>query len=35
MEIIWSPKAEADYLHDIAYLEENYGKKSSQTTWRR
>ncbi|MCU0352487.1 MAG: type II toxin-antitoxin system RelE/ParE family toxin [Cytophagales bacterium] len=27
MEIVWSPRAEADFLRDIAFLEENYGRK--------
>ncbi len=27
MEIIWSPRAETEYLRDLTYLEENYGRR--------
>jgi plasmid stabilization system protein ParE len=29
MEIIWSPRAEADFSNDLNYLEENFGNKTA------
>ncbi|MBC8112510.1 MAG: type II toxin-antitoxin system RelE/ParE family toxin [Verrucomicrobia bacterium] len=29
MEIIWSPRAESEFIKDIDYLGENYGRKTA------
>jgi plasmid stabilization system protein ParE len=28
-EIVWLPQAESDFAHDVEYLDENYGRKTS------